>query len=67
MGDDELLPLEGIGKYVFGSTSVGLQAIAAMDTLLIMGLIDEYQEARSVVLQQLNFQEVLISGNLYCR
>lgn len=46
----------------FGKESISLTAIAAMDTLLLMGLYNEYVIARNHILSNLKYEQVRI-GN----
>ena len=53
-GDDELLPLERRGENLLGG--FGATIVDALDTLYLMGLEEEYKQARGWVLSELRFR-----------
>ena len=57
MGHNELKPLakRGHSAGIFGSSRMGATVVDALDTLYIMGLKDEFKQARDWVAQHLNF------------
>lgn len=58
LGADELIPYSGKGNNLFGATPIGLTAIAALDTLVLMGLQAEYQEARDHIIAYFDVAKV---------
>ncbi len=58
-GDDELAPISRTGRRFFGSTSLALTMFDAMDTLLIMGLEEEFIEAKEYIISNVTFDKVL--------
>lgn len=58
MGANELKPIakSGHSAGIFGSSSMGATVIDALDTLYIMGLNDEFKQARDWVAEHLNFR-----------
>lgn len=60
MGANELKPIakSGHSAGIFGSSSMGATVIDALDTLYIMGLNDEFKQARDWVAEHLNFRVV---------
>mgnify|MGYP003327216355 CR=1 FL=1 len=49
-GTDELLPTAQRGEHSFG---MGLTLVDSLDTMLLMGLWDEYERARSWLVREL--------------
>ena len=61
-GYDELRPMDRSGTNNLGRQSLGLTVIDSLDTLLIMGMNDEFAEARDYVLKELTFdQDISVS------
>ncbi len=52
-GSDELMPVSKIGKNTFGG--LGATIVDALDTLWLMDMHDEYQEARDWIVKELQF------------
>lgn len=63
-GLDELIPTENAGLSRYGPTPIAVTAIAAMDTLLLMGLEKEYQEAYDSVVKKLDFDKVQLINRI---
>lgn len=59
-GDNELKPIskKGHSASVFGKTKLGATIVDSLDTLYIMGLHDEFNQAREWVELSLNINEV---------
>uniref|UniRef100_A0A2P2I595 alpha-1,2-Mannosidase n=2 Tax=Hirondellea gigas TaxID=1518452 RepID=A0A2P2I595_9CRUS len=59
-GKNELRPISKRGHTagIFGRQDMGASIIDALDTLYIMGLMDEYTEARAWVQEHLDFNEL---------
>lgn len=55
MGDDEYHPISRKGSNLTYAGGIGYTVIDSIDTMLIMGLDDEYQRARSWVANKLSF------------
>ncbi|EDQ89803.1 uncharacterized protein MONBRDRAFT_16647 [Monosiga brevicollis MX1] len=57
MGENELMPKakHGHSASIFGRTKMGATVIDALDTLLIMGLNEEYADGRAWVADNLHF------------
>jgi len=55
MGDDEYHPLSQTGSNLTKAGGIGYTVADSIDTMLIMGLEDEYQRARSWVADKLSF------------
>ena len=64
-GDDELLPVARRG-YNRDFGGVGLTIIDALDTLYIMGMIDEFEECKAYVKDELDFNKVRIVKLMVC-
>ena len=63
-GHDELLPVSRRHSEWF---HLGLTLVDALDTLYLMGLVEEYGEARDWVRDSLNLDQVRWSGMLRAR
>jgi len=59
-GHNELKPLSrrGHSTSIFGNAALGATIVDAMDTLYIMGLVDEYAEGRNWIEKSLRFDGV---------
>ena len=59
-GHNELKPISrrGHSASIFGSSQFGATIVDGLDTLYIMGLMDEYKRGRDWVAQSLTFQGV---------
>ena len=57
MGADEYHPLTRNGSNLEDSGGIGYTIVDSMDTLLIMGLEEEYQRARDWVEEKLDFEQ----------
>ena len=59
-GENELKPVSkrGHSPVVFGKTKVGATIVDSLDTLYIVGLKEEFQQARDWVSENLNLDEV---------
>lgn len=55
MGDDEYHPLSHRGSNLTKAGGIGYTVVDSIDTMLIMGLQDEYQRARKWVQNHLSF------------
>jgi mannosyl-oligosaccharide alpha-1,2-mannosidase len=55
MGDDEYHPLSHTGSNLTKAGGIGYTVADSIDTMIIMGLEDEYQRARSWVADKLSF------------
>lgn len=57
MGENELKPVSqhGHSASIFGSSTMGATVVDALDTLFIMGMTEEFKQARDWVAQHLNF------------
>lgn len=55
MGDDEYHPLSHRGSNLTKAGGIGYTVVDSIDTMLIMGLQDEYQRARNWVQNHLSF------------
>lgn len=60
-GENELKPMSKIGHStsVFGRASLGASIVDAVDTLHIMGLMDEFKDARSWIQQSFDMQNAI--------
>ncbi|KAF8435655.1 glycoside hydrolase [Boletus edulis BED1] len=56
MGDDEYHPLSRTGSNLTKAGGIGYTVVDSIDTMLIMGLDEEYQRAREWVQNQLSFE-----------
>ena len=61
-GFNELKPnsKRGHSPGIFGSTSIGATIIDSIDTLYVMGLMDEYKKARDWVATEFALDKVFI-------
>lgn len=61
-GHNELKPIsrKGHSANIFGNTAFGATIVDGLDTLYIMGLMDEYKKGRDWIATALNFQGVSI-------
>ena len=57
MGDDEYHPISHKGTNLTQAGGIGYTVIDSIDTLLIMGLQDEYERARQWVTTKLSFDQ----------
>jgi len=57
MGDDEYHPISKKGTNLSDTGSIGYTVIDAIDTMLIMGLDDEYQHAKTWIQEKLSFDQ----------
>ena len=57
MGADEYHPIGHTGSNLTEAGGIGYTVIDSMDTMLIMGLDEEYQRARDWVEQKLDFEQ----------
>jgi len=55
MGDDEYHPISHIGSNLTKAGGIGYTVADSIDTMVIMGLEDEYQRARAWVADKLSF------------
>ena len=55
MGDDEYRPISRKGFNLTEAGGVGYAVVDSIDTMLIMGLHEEYQRARAWVANSLSF------------
>lgn len=56
MGDDEYHPLSRKGSNLTKAGGIGYTVVDSIDTMLIMGLDDEYERARKWVQNHLSFE-----------
>jgi hypothetical protein len=56
MGADEYHPISRKGSNLTEAGGVGYTVVDALDTMLIMGLDEEYQRARSWVAEEISFE-----------
>lgn len=56
MGDDEYHPLSRKGSNLTKAGGIGYTVVDSIDTMLIMGLHDEYERARKWVQNHLSFE-----------
>lgn len=61
-GQNELKPISrhGHSATVFGRTSFGATIVDALDTLYIMGMMEEYKKGRDWVATSLSFEGVSV-------
>ena len=55
MGADEYHPISRNGSYLVAAGGIGYTVVDSLDTMLIMGLGEEYQRARKWVKNELDF------------
>jgi len=62
-GANEVRPisLRGHSASIFGSAAMGATIIDAMDTLYIMGMMDEFNKGKEWIEQSLNFNQMVSS------
>ncbi len=60
-GTNEVRPisLRGHSASIFGSASMGATIVDAMDTLYIMGMMDEFEKGRQWIEQSLDFNHMV--------
>ncbi len=56
MGDDEYHPIERKGSNLTSAGGIGYTVVDSIDTMLIMGLDEEYQRARDWIENKLSFE-----------
>ena len=56
MGDDEYHPIGHTGSNLTEAGGIGYTVVDSLDTMLIMGLEDEYKRARDWVANKLDFE-----------
>ncbi|KAG2153531.1 glycoside hydrolase family 47 protein [Suillus bovinus] len=56
MGDDEYHPISHTGSNLTKAGGIGYTVVDSIDTMIIMGLEDEYQRARAWVADKLSFE-----------
>jgi len=56
MGDDEYHPISHAGSNLTKAGGIGYTVVDSIDTMIIMGLEDEYQRARTWVADKLSFE-----------
>ena len=56
MGADEYHPISHGGSNLTEAGGIGYTVVDALDTMLIMGLNEEYQRARSWVADEMSFE-----------
>lgn len=61
-GHNELRPISrrGHSASIFGNTQFGASIVDGLDTLYIMGLMDEYKKGRDWVEKSLTFEGVCV-------
>ncbi|KAI0713189.1 glycoside hydrolase [Cerioporus squamosus] len=57
MGDDEYHPISHKGTNLTEAGGIGYTVVDSIDTMLIMGLQDEYERARKWVAEKLSFEQ----------
>jgi len=55
MGDDEYHPISRKGTNLTDAGGIGYTVVDSIDTMLIMGLLDEYTRARDWVANKMTF------------
>jgi mannosyl-oligosaccharide alpha-1,2-mannosidase len=60
-GENELRPVSKIGHSasVFGSSRLGASIVDGIDTLYIMGLMDEFNEAREWIATEFDLKKAV--------
>jgi len=60
-GSNEVRPisLRGHSASVFGSASMGATIVDAMDTLYIMGMMEEYEKGKEWIEDSLDFSKMV--------
>jgi Glycosyl hydrolase family 47 len=56
MGDDEYHPIARKGSNLTKAGGIGYTVVDSIDTILIMGLDEEYERARDWVVNKLTFE-----------
>jgi mannosyl-oligosaccharide alpha-1,2-mannosidase len=56
MGDDEYHPISRKGSNLTDAGGIGYTVIDSIDTMLLMGLTEEYSRARAWVENSMNFE-----------
>jgi mannosyl-oligosaccharide alpha-1,2-mannosidase len=56
MGDDEYHPISMKGSNLTAAGGIGYFVVDSIDTMLLMGLEDEYSRAREWVANKLSFE-----------
>jgi len=64
-GANEVRPisLRGHSASIFGSAAMGATIIDAMDTLYIMGMMEEFEKGKDWIDQSLNFDNMVRKAN----
>lgn len=57
MGDDEYHPIGHTGSNLTAAGGIGYTVVDSLDTMIIMGLEDEYKRAREWVADKLDFEK----------
>lgn len=57
MGADEYHPIGHLGSNLTAAGGIGYTVVDSIDTMIIMGLDEEYQRARSWVQNKLDFDK----------
>ncbi|KAJ1535634.1 Mannosyl-oligosaccharide 1,2-alpha-mannosidase IB [Nowakowskiella sp. JEL0078] len=57
-GADELQPVSLSGKFWYNNSSLMSTPVDSLDTLWIMGLMDEYNRAKDMILENLDFDKI---------
>lgn len=65
-GQNELRPVSrhGHSASIFGNTALGTTIIDSLDTLYLMGLMDEFKMGRDWIERSFNFKSV--SARIHC-
>jgi mannosyl-oligosaccharide alpha-1,2-mannosidase len=60
-GMNEVRPVSLVGHRggIFGSSPMGATIVDAMDTLYIMGMVEEFDKGKKWILENLNFDKVV--------
>lgn len=56
MGDDEYHPIGKSGSNLTSAGGIGYTVVDSIDTMIIMGLDEEYQRARTWVAEKMSFE-----------
>ena len=57
MGSDEYHPISHTGSNLTAAGGIGYTVVDSLDTMVIMGLEDEYQRARRWIEEKLSFEQ----------
>ena len=57
MGSDEYHPISHVGSNLTEAGGIGYTVVDSIDTMVIMGLDDEYQRARQWIEEKLSFEK----------